>query len=289
MKCKSVILSAFTLLTCSVVLAQDNLTTLSLQLDKSTATVSPTLYGLMTEEINYSYEGGLYAQLVRNPSFKDMAGNNNRRGGQGWGGFNFVQKPAFWSLTDSLSADMSIDRNDGINAANKVSLCLNVKEGGKASGIQNDGYWGFPVRPKTTFNGGFFAKSSSGNATLNVSLVSLDGKKVYASTTVSGVTGKWEKYKFSFTTGDKVIPTKDVRLAITANEAGKYWFTRVTLFPPTFNNRENGLRVDLMTMMRNMSPKFLRFPGGNYLEGNTFADRFDWKKTIGNPDERVGH
>ena len=33
--------------------------------------VSPSLYGLMTEEINYSYDGGLYAELIRNRAFLD--------------------------------------------------------------------------------------------------------------------------------------------------------------------------------------------------------------------------
>ncbi len=46
-------------------------TTFTLHLDEADKTVSPTLYGLMTEEINYSYEGGLYAQLIRNTSFKE--------------------------------------------------------------------------------------------------------------------------------------------------------------------------------------------------------------------------
>ncbi|MDR0895882.1 MAG: sialate O-acetylesterase, partial [Prevotellaceae bacterium] len=46
---------------------------LVLQLDDAKTEVSPMLYGLMTEEINYAYEGGLYAQLIRNPSFMDEA------------------------------------------------------------------------------------------------------------------------------------------------------------------------------------------------------------------------
>src|SRR5882672_7908678 len=33
--------------------------------------VSPKLYGLMTEEINHSYDGGLYAELIRNRAFLD--------------------------------------------------------------------------------------------------------------------------------------------------------------------------------------------------------------------------
>ncbi len=286
MKRKTFLL-ALLLLGCTLVHAQEKTPKLVLQMDKPGVTVSPTLYGLMTEEINYSYEGGLYAQLIRNPSFKDEV---RGKGHQGWQPFFATGKPAYWSLCDSLASDMMIDRNEGINSANKVSLCLNVKESGKATGIINDGFWGFPVRPRTTYNGSMYVKTDAADSpALTVSLESLDGKTVYASTQITGVSGEWKKYSFSFSTSDKVIPTKDTHFRISVGSAGKYWFTRVTLFPPTYNNRPNGLRPDLMTMMRNMNPKFLRLPGGNYLEGNTFADRYDWKATIGDPDLRVGH
>src|SRR4051812_16689656 len=43
---------------------------LSVDLSRTKAPVSPTLYGLMTEEINYSYDGGLYAELIRNRTFR---------------------------------------------------------------------------------------------------------------------------------------------------------------------------------------------------------------------------
>src|ERR687890_206706 len=46
-------------------------TRLTLDLAKPGAAVSPMLYGLMTEEINHSYDGGLYAELIRNRIFKD--------------------------------------------------------------------------------------------------------------------------------------------------------------------------------------------------------------------------
>lgn len=286
MKRKTFLL-ALALLGCTLVHAQEKSPKLVLQMDKPGVTVSPTLYGLMTEEINYSYEGGLYAQLIRNPSFKDEV---RGRGHQGWQPFFAPGKPAYWSLCDSLASDMMIDRNEGINSANNVSLCLNVKESDKATGIINDGFWGFPVRPKTTYNGSMYVKTGATDSpALTVSLESLDGKTVYASTQITGLSGEWKKYSFSFSTSDKVVPTKDTHFRIAVGSAGKYWFTRVTLFPPTYNNRPNGLRPDLMTMMRNMNPKFLRLPGGNYLEGNTFADRYDWKATIGDPDLRVGH
>ena len=39
----------------------------------SAGNVSPRLYGLMTEEINHSYDGGLYAELIQNRAFQDDA------------------------------------------------------------------------------------------------------------------------------------------------------------------------------------------------------------------------
>ncbi len=51
------------ILACAVSLlcGQSAAPSLSIELNQHKAPVSPTLYGLMTEEINYSYDGGLYA------------------------------------------------------------------------------------------------------------------------------------------------------------------------------------------------------------------------------------
>jgi alpha-N-arabinofuranosidase len=78
-------------------------------------------------------------------------------------------------------------------------------------------------------------------------------------------------------------------LVISAGSPGTIWFNMVSLFPPTYNNRPNGNRQDISQLLADMKPAFLRFPGGNYLEGNTLATRFDWKKTIGDVAERPGH
>jgi alpha-L-arabinofuranosidase len=42
-------------------------------------------------------------------------------------------------------------------------------------------------------------------------------------------------------------------------------------------------------LMAGLKPGFLRFPGGNYLEGETIAQRFEWKNTIGPISQRPGH
>lgn len=281
---KSILSLVFAALTVSGAYAQNPKFTL--HIDQANKTVSPTLYGMMTEEINFSYEGGLYAQLVRNGSFKDDVNGQRKNPWTPWkpGG------PQYWTLTDTVAAKMHVDPRGGFNEANKSALVLDVKENNGGVAIDNEGFWGYPVKSKAHYDGAIWAKAGDGNAkSLKVSLVSLDGKTVYATTQIQGLTDKWQKFEFSLNVGAKVALTKNAKLRIAAGETGKYHLDRVTLFPETFNGRKNGLRVDLMTMMKNMNPKFLRFPGGNYLEGNDFKNRFDWKRTIGNPDERPGH
>ena len=273
---------------------------LTLRLDKAETEVSPMLYGLMTEEINYSYEGGLYTQLVPNPSFADMF---NPRGGRRGGGrpngnqLRMTVRPERWQLTDTVQVRVRQNRQNGINDANPTSLVVNFEQAGL--GIVSEGYWGFPIRKSTAFKGALYVRQpAAGNnqnaapapvKSLTIALKSADGNTTYAETKISGFTNDWKKFDIQLTTSDTQTDTKDARLFIIGNEAGSIELTRVTLFAPSYKNRKNGLRVDLMEMMAEMRPKFVRFPGGNYLEGNNFANRFDWKQTIGNPDERPGH
>jgi len=86
-----------------------------------------------------------------------------------------------------------------------------------------------------------------------------------------------------------ITPTTDARLVISADQPGTVWLGFVSLFPPTWKNRPNGLRRDLMQMLVDLKPAFLRFPGGNYLEGLTIDQRFKWWETLGPIHERPGH
>ena len=102
----------------------------------------------MTEEINYSYDGGLYGELV-----------NSRVIGSHWGALEH------WVAVTQGDAQASIevDQKDGPSAALPRSLKLTVKQAGNAeeAGVQNDGYWGIPVRPDTTYQASFYAKADS--------------------------------------------------------------------------------------------------------------------------------
>lgn len=272
---------------------------LTLRLDKAETEVSPMLYGLMTEEINYSYEGGLYTQWVRNASFSEMynPGGGRRGNRPNPNAPRFTQRPDHWQLTDTIKVKVRQNRRNGINQANPTSLVVDFEQAGL--GIVSEGYWGFPIRKGTSFKGGIYVKQPAAPNqgapaptplnSLTIALKSADGNTTYAETKLGGFTNEWKKFDYQLNIADTQADTKDARLFIIADEAGSIELTRVTLFVPSYKGRENGLRVDLMEMMAEMQPKFLRFPGGNYLEGNNFANRFDWKKTVGNPDERPGH
>jgi alpha-N-arabinofuranosidase len=73
--------------------------------------------------------------------------------------------------------------------------------------------------------------------------------------------------------------TSNNHLVLTIAKPATIWLDMVSLFPPTYKGRSEGNRIDLMEKLAAMHPTFLRLPGGNYLEGDHIADRFDWKKT----------
>ncbi len=241
-----------------------------------TAHVRPTLYGLMTEEINHSYDGGLYAELIQNRIFKDDA-----------------HATAHWSLVQGGggAGSIALDEGSPINAALTTCLKLTVTAAGTGGrvGVANDGYWGIPVTPRTRYRASFFAEASDGFAgPLTVDIESEDGSKVYAQATMPHISGTWRQYAVTLTTG-AVATSASNRFVISAGTPGTVRLNLVSLFPPTFHHRPNGNRPDLMRLLDGLRPAFLRLPGGNYLEGNTIAERFAWKNTIGPLTDRPGH
>jgi alpha-L-arabinofuranosidase len=285
---------------------------LILDFSKAETKVSPMLYGLMTEEINHSYDGGLYAELIRNRIFKD---NQNKP--EGW---SLVQEDTTLRATIKLIAadpnNVPYDESRlAINGALTTCLRLTVPKSGSRVGVVNEGYWGIPVKPSTTYKTSFYLKGTGstpmrrfgppqGGGTaqsaptienntagpITVSIESNDGKIIYASGIINLEKNNfWKKYELTLTTGADVKSTTNARFVISTNRSGLYYFNMVSLFPPTYNNRPNGDRIDLTKMLKDMKPKFLRFPGGNFLEGPDFASAFPWKSTLGLIENRPGH
>ena len=251
---------------------------LNVDVDKPGVPVPPNFYGLMTEEINHAYDGGLFAELIQNRTFQDPQPRGRANSSQGL--------PIHWSLVGNGKA--STDRNDPVNTALPVSLRLELSGG--TAGIANDGYWGIPVKPDTTYTASFYAKGGDNFAgPVTASLVLDEGNAKVATASTDAISSSWKKYTVSLTTGHDAPTTAKAQFVLSATGSGRVSFSMVSLFPPTYQNVRDGLRPDLMKLMADMHPSFIRLPGGNYVEGSTFQTRFNWKQMIGPPDERPGH
>lgn len=272
---KLLVIASLALLWSGVAVAQGTQpVTLAIDLNHAKAAVSPMLYGLMTEEINFSYDGGLYGELVRNRTFQDRPNG-----------------PEHWYLHEGGGGDatMKIDRTTGPSAALPLSLALTLRSSDAKDpvGVENEGFWGIPLRPRTSYKGSFYAKADAAGSPVTVSLVN-DQTGLVAASSVQTLGTEWKQYEFTLATGE-IHASSDNRLRLSVGKPGTVWFSLVSLFPPTYKGRVNGNRPDLMEKMAAMHPAFLRFPGGNYLEGNHINERFEWKKTIGPLVDRPTH
>ena len=267
------VLIAFSLLMIfshSTITAQEK-TYLLMDFTKPGVAISPTLYGIFFEDINHSADGGIYAELIRNRSFE--------------------QSTSYWRLKlgNGSVGSMTTDNLDLLNSAQ--SGCLKVVADSIAPagyvGVQNDGYWGVNVVDGREYTLSFYAKASKGfSGAVTAALVG-NGGEVYAQQKIAGLTTDWEKYTCNMVASGNNTTGK---LALSINAAGTVWFDVVSLFPPTYNNRSNGLRPDLVQKLVDLHPRFMRFPGGNFIEGDNLTDgAFHWKKTIGPVEERPGH
>jgi len=249
---------------------------LSIDVNHVVSPVSPTLYGLMTEEINHSYDGGLYAEMIQNRNFHED-----------WEG----EPP--WDLVrrGNATASRMLDKSTGPSETLNYSMKLSVTEAsaGNEAGLTNPGYWGYGLKPRTTYTGSLYAKvDDTGVGPLAIRMVSNATGKVLAQAKVVVEAGAWKRYEYKLVTGTEAASIAN-HLEFTVAHPGTVWLQLVSLMPPTFHDRPNGNRTDLMERMAAMHPKFLRLPGGNYLEGMTVQDRFNWKKTIGPLTDRAGH
>jgi alpha-L-arabinofuranosidase len=234
------------------------------------------MFGLMFEEINHSGDGGIYGELISNRNFQT----------------NPVSLDDWFPLAGSKQQSMTVDTAQPVNKTGLgFSLRLTVKQlkGGQRVGVYNDGFYGIPVRAGTTYHASFYARSSANyKGGLKLSLETSAGK-TWATAQISALTTGWRRYTATLTTAANIKPSEDNVFALSATHTGTVWLSLVSLFPPTYDNRSNGMRIDLMQDLAALHPGFLRFPGGNFLEGQTLDTRFNWKKTIGPLSQRLGH
>ena len=224
--------------------------------------IGPLHYGIFFEEINHAGDGGLYAQLVRNGSMEENSGNPDY----------------WWTLGD---ATFSISSKNLLNDVQKRSMHLNLAKEG--DGVRNIGYWGINVVKGQTYQASFWLRTADGwTGDVTLTLESYEGDDLGHTVVHVEDAEAWRKYTAEITaTGDD----RQGWFALRGSHAGTLYLDCVSLFPPTFKDRPNGMRRDLAEKLADLHPRFMRFPGGCYVEG---GKRFQWRHTVGPVEERFG-
>ena len=241
--------------------------------------ISPDLFGLFFEDINYAADGGLYAEMVQNRSFEYNPAEKKE-----WHPLSFWE----YTTTGYSYGKISVETNNPANLNNPHYIVLDIehiynKDGGV--GVKNHGFDGMVVKAGEQYN---FSMCASQLGVQPVSLtVSLQTKKgsLLAESSFPVDTKKWKKYAATLTPKES---TDSAVLVVMATTEGVFAMDVVSLFPAkTFKNRPNGLRADLAQLLADMQPKFIRFPGGCLAHGDGLGNMYRWKNTIGPIEERT--
>ncbi|MBR4594923.1 MAG: carbohydrate binding domain-containing protein, partial [Bacteroidaceae bacterium] len=248
--------------------------------------VSPMLYGIFYEDINHAADGGIYAELIRNRSFEDGPAYGAPADMQGW--TTRTTNPS--QITARL---IQPDRKTPLlNTVQHNALELDIKASAtQPASLVNEGFWGINAVQGRTYKLTFWARNLKYRGSVKAMLCSKDGSQTYAETVVNGFpvtkSKDWTKYEATLK-ADYNDP--QAQFALVFDGTGQVQLDVISLFPPTFKNRENGMRPDLANMLWQLHPKFMRFPGGCFVEGQESPDNaFRWERTIGPIEEREGH
>ena len=236
--------------------------------------ISPDLFGVFFEDINYAADGGLYAELVQNRGFEYSDADHPRH--EGWG-------PAYAWRTYGGAA-LSFDTANPIHANNAHYAVLDVSKHGDA--MANTGFDGIAVKQGDTYLLSLFGRMVEGNGRrVRVALRTKDGREI-GSATVTLPRDGWRRLDAKIKATETAA---DAELAIMPEAAGRYAFDMVSLFPKdTYKGRRNGLRRDLAEAIANLKPRFVRFPGGCVAHGNGIQNIYRWKNTVGPLESRKG-
>lgn len=244
--------------------------------------IPDNLFGIFFEEINHAGAGGLWAELVSNRGFES-------------GGLHAPSIIKPWSIIgDESSIKVSTDLSSCFER-NKVALRMEVLCDSDGSvvcpaggvGVYNPGYWGMNIEQGKTYKVVFYVRSS-GSINLSVSFTSSDGEEVLATKNVvadaSNVTN-WTRMEVMLESNSS---NTNSRLQITTPKKGVIWFDQVSAMP-TDTYKGHGFRKDLFEKLSLLEPRFIRFPGGCFVEGEFLRNAFRWKETVGPWEERPGH
>jgi alpha-N-arabinofuranosidase len=245
--------------------AQDVIT---LDVSRPGPQISPTMFGVFFEDINFAADGGLYPELVKNRSFE------------------FTEPLYGWRRVWREGADGELTiRTDGpLNAQNPHYLRLRVYTPAGVYGLVNSGFRGMGVHSSAEYVLSVYVRAHPrGPQELSARLTD-EREQPLAEATLSGFTDQWKRYETTFRPS---ATNARAQLELTAKGEGEIDVDMVSLYPKeTWRNRPNGLRKDLVQLLADMKPGFIRFPGGCIVEGRRLELRYDWKKTVGEISQR---
>jgi alpha-L-arabinofuranosidase len=222
--------------------------------------IQPTMWGIFFEDINLAADGGVYAELVKNRSFE------------------FAMPMMGWKELKKDGGNGSILvlnlGSENENNPRFIRAAVTSDKGGY--GLSNEGFRGMGIKANNQYDFSILAKGNKGsNVVLNIELVNENGNKI-GGASFSPTGDQWKKYQVSFTA---TATEPKAKLNIWFQGKGSIDMDMISLFPKdTWKNRPGGLRADLIQLLADLKPGFLRFPGGCIVEGRDLANRYQWKK-----------
>lgn len=189
----------------------------------------------------------------------------------------------------SKGASLLLDSSDPLSTALTSSVKVTASGSGIVS-LVNEGWWGIEIKPQT-YTGSFYVRGAyNGQFTASLQSTTAGNTLAVANITSKSIADGWTQHNFTLTSSRAASDTNNTfSISYDAADAnGPLNFNLISLFPPTYNQRPNGMRVDLMEALKDMAPSFLRFPGGNNLEGSDSPHRWIWNQTVGPLVDRPG-
>ena len=246
------------------IFAQQQNYELVVNVNKVGAEVQPHMYGLFFEDINFGADGGLYAELIKNRSF------------------DFPQSLMGWKTFGNVTVKNEngpFDRNP-----NYVRLS-NAGHGHKHTGLENEGFRGIGLKKDATYRFSVWARTVNNNTTQKIRIEFIDAENnAFERKELEITSNEWKKHEVVLTS-PKEEEKASLRIFLTSE--GSLDLEHISLFPTdTWKGRENGLRRDLVEALDELNPGLFRFPGGCIVEGTDLETRYDWKKSIGQVENR---
>jgi alpha-L-arabinofuranosidase len=240
---------------------------ISVLANKPITDVQPTMWGVFFEDINFAADGGLYAELVKNRSFE------------------FSLPMMGWKqIKENGDGRIMASFYSPANAANPRFLRLVVDAETGVFGLSNEGFRGMGIKKDMQYNFSVSTRiSANSSLIMKIDLVNSKGD-VLGSTELAGFSTEWKKYQISFK-ATQTEPKALLRILFTGK--GTIDLDMISLFPSdTWKERPNGLRKDLVQLIADLKPGFVRFPGGCIVEGRDLTNRYQWKTTVGPVEDR---